>query len=316
MRVLVTPGAHDAEPRMIDAPATAVSIRGLTKTFGSQVAVDGLTLSLDRGEIFGFLGPNGAGKSTTIRLLLGFIRPTAGCASILGMDCTRAAGAVHSSTGYLPGDVHVFPHLTGRAHTELVGSLRGIRDRQPLDELAAKLGLDLDRKAGAYSKGNRQKLGIILALIGQPPILLLDEPTSGLDPVVQHAVWDILRQQAAAGTTILFSSHVLGEVEQVCDRVGVLRQGKLVTVEPVASWRARQKRRMEVTFEGSLPGPGTFNLPGVREIQRHRSTIDLEIGNDMDSLIKVLARFPVLDLRTYQPTLEDLLLTYYQEDAP
>lgn len=299
----------------MDMQAPPVAIRGLTKNFGSQVAVDGLTLDLERGEIFGFLGPNGAGKSTTIRLLLGFIKPTAGRASILGMDCTREARAVHSSAGHLPGDVHVFPHLTGRAHIELVSSLRGIRDLQPLNALAAQLGLDLARKAGAYSKGNRQKLGILLALIGQPPVLLLDEPTSGLDPVVQHTVWEILREQASGGTTILFSSHVLGEVEQVCDRVGVLRQGKLVTVEPVASWRARQKRRMEVTFEGSLPNPGAFDLPGVREIQRRRSTIDLEIGDDMDSLIKVLARFPVLDLRTYQPTLEDLLLTYYQEEA-
>lgn len=301
---------------MSDEPLPVpISMRGLTKVFDEQRAVDGLTLDLRGGEVFGFLGPNGAGKSTTIRMLLGFIRPTSGSASIHGLDCTRQATAVHARTGYLAGEVHLFPHLTGHAHTELVTSLRGVHDPEPAEELAARLDLDLTRKAGAYSKGNRQKLGIVMALIGAPPVLLLDEPTSGLDPIIQHRVWEILRERAARGTTILFSSHVLGEVEQVCDRVGVLRDGRLVTVEPVADWRAHQKRRIEVTFAGVLPAPGALDVMGVREVARHGPTVDLEIGDDVDALIKALANYNVLDLRTYQPTLEDLLLGYYRQEA-
>lgn len=295
----------------------AISIQGLTKNYGRRMALRDLSLELSPGEIFGFLGPNGAGKSTTIRLLLDFIRPTAGRATVLGFDCSRQSVEVHRRTGYLPGELHLFPSMTGRGHAELIASLRGMSHLGRAGELADVLDLDLSREVRAYSKGNRQKLGLLLALMSRPAVLLLDEPTSGLDPIVQHTVWDLIREDAGNGTTVFFSSHVMGEVEEVCDRVGVLRAGTLVAVEPTAAWRAHQKRRVEVSFAGPAPGPETFlNVAGVREVERDHSHLEFEIDGEMDGLLKTLARSHVVDLRTHQPTLEELLLGYYRvEDA-
>ena len=197
----------------------AIRTEGLSKTYGDAVlALDGLDLEVERGEIFGFLGPNGAGKSTTIRLLLDLIRPTEGRAEILGRDCQRDSVEVRSLTGYLPGDVRLYDRLSGQRTVEFFASLR----KRPVDgdrvtALAARLQLDLTRRAGVLSKGNRQKLALLLALLDQPPVLLLDEPTSGLDPLLQHTVWQILREEADQGATVFFSSHVMSEVEEICE---------------------------------------------------------------------------------------------------
>lgn len=300
---------------VISATVPALLTESLSKTFGSTRALDGLDLRVEQGEVFGFLGPNGAGKSTTIRLLLDLIRPTAGRASVLGFDCQAQSLEVRARLGYLPGDLRLYPGLTGHQTVELFASMR----TSPVDGayvrmLADNLDLDMGKHAGSYSKGNRQKLGLVLALLGRPQVLLLDEPTSGLDPIVQHATWQILREEASRGATVFFSSHVMSEVEQVCHRVGILREGHLVAVEPVAVLKERALRRIEVSFAGPVPTPEEFVLPGVREIERHATTVHLEAAGDIDPLLKRLACYHVIDLHTEQPGLEDILLAYYEPE--
>jgi ABC-2 type transport system ATP-binding protein len=293
----------------------AILTEGLTKDYGSHRALDGLSLRVEQGEIFGFLGPNGAGKTTTIRLLLDLIRPTAGRARVLGYDCQRQSRTVRSLTGYLPGDLRLYPGLRGHETVELVAGLRTRPvDRARVRALAGRLDLDLGRHVGTYSKGNRQKLGILLALLDRPPVLLLDEPTSGLDPLVQRTVWEILREEAEAGTAVFFSSHVMSEVEHTCQRVAILRAGRLVTVAPVAALVGRSLRRLEVTFGEDVP-PDAFALTDVRELRRANRTVWLETQGDLDPVVRALARYHVVDLRTEQPSLEEILLTYYQQEA-
>ncbi|MGE3075905.1 MAG: ABC transporter ATP-binding protein [Dehalococcoidia bacterium] len=291
----------------------AIETHGLTRVFDGRTALNHLDLRIERGEVFGFLGPNGAGKSTTIRLLLDLIRPTSGNASILGFDCQRDSIEVRRRVGFLPGELRLYPGLTG---VQAVALFAGLRDdpagMAEANELADAVGLDLSRKCGAYSKGNRQKLGVVLALLGKPQVLLLDEPTSGLDPLVQRAVWDILERQAAAGVTIFFSSHVMSEVEVTCERVGILREGRLVAVEPLAVLKARSRRHVEVSFDGAAPAAAVFRVPGVREIRREHSTLEFEVPGEIDPLLKALTPFHVVDLRTEQATLDEILLSYYQ----
>ncbi|HET9015079.1 MAG TPA: ABC transporter ATP-binding protein [Thermomicrobiaceae bacterium] len=292
----------------------AIVTEQLTKMYGTVVALDGLDLRVERGEIFGFLGPNGAGKTTTIRLLLDLIRPTSGRATVLGHDCRRESRSVRASIGYLPGDLRLYGDLTGEQTVRLVSGLRATPpDPAFVRALVAALELDLSPRAAAYSKGNRQKLGLVLAMMSRPPVLLLDEPTSGLDPIMQHVVWELLRAEAGRGCTVFLSSHVLSEVEETCERVGMLRSGRLVAVEPVASLRGRG-RRIVVTFAADEPAPD-LALAGTRVIERRNHTVALEAAGDLDPLVKSLARYHVVDFRTEQPSLEDVLLGYYREEA-
>lgn len=291
----------------------AIRTYGLSKRYDSLLALDGLDLQVEQGEIFGFLGPNGAGKSTTIRLLLDLIRPTGGRAEILGFDCQRQSQQVRDLCGYLPGDLRLYPGLRGLETVELFASMR-LRptDMAFVHEIASDLELDLNKHAGTYSKGNRQKLGVLVALLGDPRVLLWDEPTSGLDPIMQRAVWDILRRMAGRGTTVFFSSHVMSEVEQTCERVGILREGRLVTVQPVAELKARGLRHVVVSFAETAPPPSAFALPNVKEIERSRVEVEFEVTGEMDGLLKALANYHVADLKTEQPTLDEILLSYYE----
>ena len=295
---------------------SAIIAEGLTKRFGDRVALDQLTLRVEAGETFGFLGPNGAGKSTTIRLLLDLIRPTVGHVEVLGFDCHEQSLEVRKRVGYLAGELRLFPSLTGIEHAHLIARMRGFPQPGPrIAELGKRLELELERKVKAYSKGNRQKLGLLLALLDEPPILLLDEPTSGLDPIMQHVVWQILREEAQRGATVFFSSHVMAEVEEVCERVGILRTGQLVAVESVSGMRARAPRHVEVDFAREAPAAEAFQLPGVREVRRERSTLEFELRANIGTLLKALVVFEITDLRTSQPTLEELLLGYYEGTA-
>ncbi|GIW18850.1 MAG: ABC transporter [Tepidiforma sp.] len=299
------------------AEPAAIATHDLTRTFGETVALEGLDLRVERGEIFGFLGANGAGKTTTIRLLLDLIRPTRGEARVLGFDCQRDSLEVRRRIGYLPGELRLYPGLTGEQTAAYFAALRdGAVDRAYMDELARRLELDLSQKAGSLSKGTRQKLGLLLALMAQPPVLLLDEPTSGLDPIVQHTAWELLREAAARGTTVFFSSHVLSEVEQVCERVAVLKRGRLVALDTVAGLKERAVRHCEVTFADDAPPPGAVAGPGVREIRRERRVIEFEVTGEFDPLLKALAAFRVADLRTSAPTLEEIVREYYEEGGP
>jgi len=291
----------------------AILTEGLSKSYDGMLALDALDLRVEPGEIFGFLGPNGAGKTTTIRLLLDLIRPSAGRASVLGMDCQRQSEAVREAIGYLPGDVRLYPGFRGRELVDLISGLReSAIDRDYVLSLATRLELDLEKHVGALSKGNRQKLGLVLALLGRPPVLLLDEPTSGLDPIAQRVVWDILREACERGTAVFFSSHVMSEVDQVCERVGILRAGRLVVIESVAEMKAHQLRHVEVSFSDGVPAAEAFKLPGVRELRRDRATLEFEVSGGVGPLLRALAPYQVVDLRTAQPTLDELLLTYYQ----
>ncbi|MCZ2109545.1 MAG: ABC transporter ATP-binding protein [Dehalococcoidia bacterium] len=291
----------------------AIRTESLGKRYGRVLALDSLSLQVEQGEIFGFLGPNGAGKSTAIRLLLDLIRPTTGRAEILGFDCQRQSRQVRDLCGYLPGELRLYPGLRGHETVELFASMR-LRptDMAFVHDVANNLDLDLDKHTGTYSKGNRQKLGVLIALLGDPRVLLWDEPTSGLDPIMQRTVWDILRRMTARGVTVFFSSHVMSEVEQICERVGILREGRLVTVQPVSELKARGLRHVVVSFADTAPPPSAFTLRNVKEIGRSRVEVEFEVTGEMDGLLKALANYHVADLKTEQPTLDEILLAYYE----
>lgn len=294
----------------------AIATEGLTKWYGAVPALEGLTIEVEPGEVFGFLGPNGAGKTTTIRLLLDLIRPTSGRAAILGYDCQRQAAVAHSLVGYLPGDLRLYEGLTARRHVELFARLRGHRpDWQWIGELARRLDLDLDRKAGALSRGNKQKVGLLLALFARPPVLILDEPTTALDPLVQHAVLEVLVDEARRGTAVFFSSHVMSEVERVCHRVAVLNRGRLLRVDTVEGLRSRAIRRVRVRFDGTPPPRHAFELPGVSVVRFDGAVAEFDVRGSFDPLVKVLAQGTVEDLVAELPPLEDVIVRMYEEAA-
>jgi len=293
----------------------AIELRGLTKSYGPTRALDGLDLRVERGEIFGFLGPNGAGKTTTLRLLLDLIRPSAGSATILGFDCQAQGVEARRHAGYLPGELSLYGGLSGRETLEFFASLRpGTNALAFGTSLAQRLGLDLARTTAAYSKGNRQKLGLILAMMHRPEVMVLDEPTSGLDPLVQDEVAALLAEAAEEGRTTFFSSHVLSEVERMCHRVAIIRSGRLVAVEDVANLKGRSLHIIEDTFAAPVPH-GAFEMAGVREVEREGRTLHLEVHSNLDALLKAIARHQVIDLRMEQPSLEQIFLAYYHENA-
>jgi ABC-2 type transport system ATP-binding protein len=293
----------------------AIATDGLTKDYDSVRALDHLTIDVAPGEVFGFLGPNGAGKTTTIRLLLDLIRPTSGSATILGRDCHRESHLVRQVTGYLPGDVRLYPGRTGQETIDLVAGLRGHRpDQAHIARLARAMDLDLHRQTATLSKGNRQKLGILLAMIDRPEVYLLDEPTSGLDPILQRIVWDLFLEEAERGSAVFFSSHVMSEVEQVCERVAILRHGRIVAIEPISALKERALRRVELTLQRQPPRDA-FALPEVRELDRNGNTVRLEVAGHLHDVIATAVDYHIVDLRTEQASLDEILLTYYQDAA-
>jgi ABC-2 type transport system ATP-binding protein len=294
----------------------AFELRSLTRDYGSLRALDDVSLSVFPGEVFGFLGPNGAGKSTAIRILFDLIRPTAGSAHVLGLDCQRDSVAARTRMGYLPGELNLYDGLTGRQTIDYFASLRNMPAGDGfVDVLIRRLGLDTSRVVSSYSKGNRQKLGLVLAMMHRPDVLVLDEPTSGLDPLVQEEVASLLAEFAAEGRTIFFSSHVLSEVERMCHRVAFLRAGKLVAVEAVSALKGRSLHMVEVTFAGPVP-PTDFAIDGVTVVQSQGQTLHLEVRNNLDAALKAIARHRVVDLRTEQPSLEQVFRVYYEDTAP
>jgi ABC-2 type transport system ATP-binding protein len=291
----------------------AIETFGLTRDYSEVRALDSLSLRVEVGEIFGFLGPNGAGKTTTIRLLLDLIRPTAGRAAIMGFDCQRQSLETRRRTGYLPGDLNLYEGMNGDAFLNFFASLQPDRiDPAYRNKLVERIDLDLSKSARALSKGNRQKLGIVQALMHRPEVLILDEPTAGLDPLVQHEVLHILEDVAAEGRSVFFSSHILSEVERICHRVGIIRSGRLVTVEDVAKLRQRSFSILEVTFAEPVP-EDLFDLPGVEVVSVRDSTVRMHVRRNLDEVVKRAARSTVVGLHTEQPSLEDVFLAYYEE---
>jgi ABC-2 type transport system ATP-binding protein len=293
----------------------AIQTRGLTKHYGDVEALIELTLDVLPGEVFGFLGPNGAGKTTTIRTLLDEIRPTAGTASILGMDCRRDSVAIRRRLGYVPGDLAMYPSLTGRDTLTYFANLRGGVEWPYVDELAERLGADLAKKIGDLSSGNRQKVGLIQAFMNRPDVLIMDEPSSGLDPLVQREFHAMMREVAAEGRTVFLSSHTLSEVQRVADRVGILRHGRLIALESVAEMRSKAIRQVVFEF-GSPVDPAVFDgVPGVRSVEATERRTVLSFDGKMAALLKIAEQHDVLDVTTEEADLEEIFLTYYRDEA-
>jgi ABC-2 type transport system ATP-binding protein len=297
----------------MDNPYIALHAQGLTKSYGSVRALRGVDLEVMRGEVFGFLGPNGAGKTTTIRLLLDLIRPDGGTVRVLGLDPQKDSLAVRARAGYLPGELRLENAETVEAILKQFNALRdGKADWAHVRGLAERLGLDLKQRAKNLSKGNKQKVGVVQALMHRPEVLLLDEPTSGLDPLVQQEVYALLREATANGATVFFSSHVISEVEQLADRVGVIRKGVVVEVAETQALIRRALRRARVRFRDGAQAPDLEGIPGVKVLSRGSDYAVLEVEGEMDALIKALAQCPVVEFETERPSLEDVFLAYYE----
>jgi ABC-2 type transport system ATP-binding protein len=298
---------------MPDAPA--IETVGLSKTYGRETrALVDLDLAVRSGEVFGYLGPNGAGKSTTIRLLMGLIRPTGGRATLLGLDVATDGVASRRDVGYLPGDLRLTDRLTGRAQLDSLARLRGRVDEGLRDELCTRLDVELERPIRQLSKGNRQKLGLVQAFMHRPSLVVLDEPTGGLDPLLQAEVRSILRETAAEGRTVFVSSHSLDEIQHVADRVGIIRNGRLVDVDAVETLRDRSLRHVTVTFvEPVDPGPFA-SMPDVEVVEADGRALRLTCPESrMDALLKRIAEHSVVDLVSQPADLEEIFLAMYRE---
>jgi ABC-2 type transport system ATP-binding protein len=289
-----------------------IRTHALAKYYGRRRGLDGLDLEVRAGEIFGFLGPNGAGKTTTIRILLDLIRPTSGEAELLGQDPRGGGAELRRRVGYLPGDFIVDGGQSARQLLTHLGHLRGGVDRSRIEGLAARLDLDLGARIRSLSKGNRQKVGVIQAFMHRPELLILDEPTSGLDPILQQTFLAMAREAKAAGQTVFMSSHVLSEVQQSADRVGIIRDGRLIAVEAVDALRRRAVRRVEIEFDQPVDPSVFADLPGVNDVVADGSVLRCRLAGRADALIKVAARFGVESLTVEEPDLEELFFTYYR----
>jgi ABC-2 type transport system ATP-binding protein len=294
-----------------DAPV--LRFAGVTKRFGDLTALDRLTLDIHAGEIVGLLGPNGAGKTTTLRTLLGLMQPSEGRAEILGVDAWEDPVAAHRQVAFIPGEFAVWPQLTGGQILDLLGETSGGYDPAYREELIERFNFDPRKKGRSYSKGNRQKIAIIAALMTRAPVLVMDEPTSGLDPLMEATFQDCLREAKARGQTLLLSSHILSEVEAVCDRVAVLRQGVLVEEGTLAELRHLHAHRVEATYEGAPPT--LDGVPGIEDVYVHDGVIRLQVTGSTDPLLKALAAAHVPSIQMREPSLEELFHAYYDESA-
>src|SRR5579871_734512 len=289
---------------------SAISISGLVKTFGATRALDGLDLEVAAGEVHGFLGPNGSGKSTTIRVLLGLLRAGAGRVELLGGDPWRDAIALHRRLAYVPGDVALWPELSGGEVIDLLGRLRGRIDARRRAELLRMFDLDPTRRSRTYSKGNRQKVALIAALASDSELLILDEPTSGLDPLMEERFRECVDQEREGGRTVLLSSHILAEVEALCDRVTIIRAGR--TVESGSLSELRRLTRTSITAELASPAPDLEGLPGVHDLRTEGARVHCDVDTaQLEGFLVVLARAGVRSLVSRPPTLEELFLRHY-----
>jgi ABC-type multidrug transport system ATPase subunit len=295
-----------------------VEVAGLTKSYGRKRGVIDLSFDVAEGEVFGFLGPNGAGKTTTIRLLMGLLFANSGEARIAGLDCWRQSVQVKRLVGYLPGELALDPDLTGGQILAYFANLRGGVDKTYLKGLVAHLGLDTSRRFRHYSHGNKQKVGLIQAFMHRPRLLMLDEPTSGLDPLNQHEFNRMVAEVRAEGRTVFLSSHILSEVESMCDRVGIIREGRLVRVGGVVELKDIKRHEVELTFAGPPPADAFRGLAGLERVQvlPDGRTLHLTLQGGIDAVVKTAAQYPLVNFVSREPSLEDIFLRYYQGDSP
>ena len=290
---------------------TAARTYDLTEHFGAVEALSKLNLEIMQGEVLGYLGPNGAGKTTTIRLLLGLLRPTSGRAEIFGLDCQRQIVETHRRLAYVPGEANLWPSLTGAETLHLLGRVHGRVDGAYRDELVQRFELDPSKKVRAYSKGNRQKVLLIAALMSRAELLLLDEPTAGLDPLMEQAFRGCINESRERGQTVLLSSHILSEVEALCDRVAILRQGALVEIGTMAQLRHFSALSVEVIFDGQVPDLST--VQGVGSVEISGRSLRCRVHGSIEPLLRALATSRVQELTSREPSLEELFLEHYGE---
>jgi len=281
----------------------------LTKVFGGVVAVDHLDLEIYRGEVFGFLGPNGAGKTSTLRMMLGLLFPSSGTASILGLDPWQDTVALHRRMAYVPGEFAVWPSLTGEEMLDLLGNLHGGWDAALRVELCERFEFDPSRKGRAYSRGNRQKVALIGALMVRPELLIMDEPTSGLDPLMEVRFREVLSEGLERGQTALLSSHILSEVEAACDRVGILRAGRLVEVGPLEELRVDESRRVEIEFIG--PPPVLDSVAGVSAVTVEGQIVRCQLAGSPTELLRAVAPHEVRSFTSHEADIEEIFLAFY-----
>jgi len=295
--------------------APAIATHGLSKDYGSGRGLFELDLEVQQGEVFGFLGPNGSGKSTTMRLLLDLIRPTSGSARVLGLDASEDSLEIRRRVGFLPGDLAMYPKLSGRVVLDYLARLRGGVDPRVRDSLAERFDADLDRPIHQLSTGNRQKLGLIQAFMHEPELLILDEPIAGLDPLVQQSFHALLGELSGQGRTVFLSSHTLSEVERVTDRLAILRQGRLVIVDSLENLRKVAIQHLEIEFAAPVDGEEFRTLSGVTEVMVDGRTLTVGFEGSADAVIKTAAAHEVLGIRPHTADLEDIFLRYYRAEG-
>ena len=295
---------------------SAIQTIGLTKHYGDIQALVDLDLDIPAGEVFGFLGPNGAGKTTAIRTMLDEIRPTKGRASILGLDTHDQVVEIRRHIGYIPGDLSMYPNLTGRDTLTYFANLRGGVDWSYVDDLAEQLNADLSKKVGDLSSGNRQKIGLIQAFMNRPDLLIMDEPSSGLDPLIQREFQKMVREVAADGRTVFLSSHTLSEVQRVADRVGIIRHGHLIAVESVVGLMSKAIRQVEFELDSDTSVSVFESVPGVRNVVVQHNHAVMSFDGDMGALLKAATEHHVIvDISTQEADLEEIFLNYYRDEG-
>jgi ABC-2 type transport system ATP-binding protein len=287
----------------------------LTKSYGVHRGIVEVDLTVNEGEAFGFLGPNGAGKTTTIRTLLDHLRPTSGKAFVFGIETTVDPVAIHERVGYLPGEFTLYDKLTGGQTIEYFANLRGGVDRVYQASLVERLDLDTSRKFKEYSKGNKQKVGLVAALQHRPDLLMLDEPTSGLDPLVQQTFYEVIREAKAEGRTIFLSSHILSEVEKTCDRVAIIRDGRLVKVDRVEALRDLAHHQVELRFAGEAPVAAFASLPGVSDVSSEDHLIRMRVSGSITPVVRTAANYELIDFISREPSLEETFLAQYGRES-
>lgn len=291
-----------------------LKISKLTKSFGKFTALDGIDLEVNKGEIYGFIGPNGAGKTTTLRILLGFLKATSGKAIIFGKDVWEDAVEIHKNIAYVPGDVNLWPNLTGGEVIDLFIKLRASANKNRREELIEKFDLDPTKKCRAYSKGNRQKVALIAAFASDAELYILDEPTTGLDPLMENVFQECIMEAKKEGKSVLLSSHILSEVEKLCDKVSIIRQGKIIETGSLEELRHLTRNRMNVQTAKPLQNLG--ELKGVHDLEQKDNSVSFQVDTEeLDNVIKHLSSFGILKLESAPPTLEDLFMRHYHRDG-
>jgi ABC-2 type transport system ATP-binding protein len=288
-----------------------IETEALTKSYGAHRGIIDVDLDVREGEVFGFLGPNGAGKTTTMRILLDLLRPTSGRARVFGIETTVDPVAIHRRSGYLPGEFDLYDRLTGEQTIEYFANLRGGVDRAYAAELIERLDFDPSRRFREYSKGNKQKLGLIVALQHRPDLLILDEPTSGLDPLVQQTVFALIREAKVEGRSIFLSSHIIDEVDRTCDRVAIIREGRLVQVDEVAAIRRLAFHHVELSFGAPVAVAEFDGLPGVTDVVVAGLVVSMRVAGPIGPVLRAAARHDLTDVISREPNLEDVFLAHY-----